>query len=501
MVHHVGRRVEDDPALQRARLKARRAIGATLPAPRATPHLAGPQPRPPAAASLGAAPAPLRLLAREVGLRHPQPRHGRGARALGWNRGLLAATTASCGRPASGSWRPTRRQRPWPGSCHSTVSVDARPLDIENLRAQGIGRYAHGLLGPLVELAAERGAELTLIRQGSRTPKPVRPGGGQAARACAGRRCRPARSSWSSRRCCRSTSRGSARTCTTRCRSTARPLVSRAAAGGDDARRGAAPVARALPATGVAHRMLYRAVRRAAAVLCASRAAARDVAAPARSRPGARDRGARRGRRRTSGPPTPARSAGGSGSRARTCSTWAAWRATTRARTSTGLIDAFAGWAARRGPPRDAGARRDGGPVTRELEAHAGRLGARVLFAGFVPDAELPALYLRRRAAWSPPAATRASGCPRWRRSPAARRWPPTTPARSPRPPARARCWRRPGDGAGADARRRADLRRARAGRAPVRPRAAATRPAFSWRRTAELTWEVYESVATVPRP
>ena len=55
------------------------------------------------------------------------------------------------------------------------VSVDARPLDIENLRSQGIGRYAHGLLGPLVELAAERGAELTLIRQSSRTLSPFGP--------------------------------------------------------------------------------------------------------------------------------------------------------------------------------------------------------------------------------------------------------------------------------------------------------------------------------------
>jgi len=43
--------------------------------------------------------------------------------------------------------------------------VDARPLDIEYMRAQGIGRYAHGLLQPLAEVAAERGGELVLLRE------------------------------------------------------------------------------------------------------------------------------------------------------------------------------------------------------------------------------------------------------------------------------------------------------------------------------------------------
>jgi len=45
------------------------------------------------------------------------------------------------------------------------VSVDARPLDIEGVRSQGIGRYAHGLLGALPEVAAERGGELVLLRK------------------------------------------------------------------------------------------------------------------------------------------------------------------------------------------------------------------------------------------------------------------------------------------------------------------------------------------------
>jgi glycosyltransferase involved in cell wall biosynthesis len=44
------------------------------------------------------------------------------------------------------------------------VAVDARPLDIDYLRTQGIGRYAHSLLGPLSDVAAERGGELVLLR-------------------------------------------------------------------------------------------------------------------------------------------------------------------------------------------------------------------------------------------------------------------------------------------------------------------------------------------------
>ena len=44
------------------------------------------------------------------------------------------------------------------------VAVDARPLDIDYLRTQGIGRYAHSLIGPLAQVAAERGGELLLLR-------------------------------------------------------------------------------------------------------------------------------------------------------------------------------------------------------------------------------------------------------------------------------------------------------------------------------------------------
>jgi hypothetical protein len=44
------------------------------------------------------------------------------------------------------------------------VVVDGRPLDISFLRAQGIGRYAHGLLGALPAVAAERGGTVLALR-------------------------------------------------------------------------------------------------------------------------------------------------------------------------------------------------------------------------------------------------------------------------------------------------------------------------------------------------
>ena len=83
VLHHVGRRVEQERPLRRAAIATRRAIGSDPARAHAPPHLAAARPRPPAAPHLGAAPAPLRLLGGEVGLGHPQPGDGRRARALG----------------------------------------------------------------------------------------------------------------------------------------------------------------------------------------------------------------------------------------------------------------------------------------------------------------------------------------------------------------------------------------------------------------------------------
>ena len=157
-----------------------------------------------------------------------------------------------------------------------SVSVDARPLDLENLRSQGIGRYAHGLLGPLLEVAAERGGRLTLLRQRSSGPTPFGPIGGR--QHFVRRPPLPARSV---------------------------ELAEQLLLPIDLARLGAdvhhslslyrTPLAarRALVVTmhdvaplqwperylrtGIAHRTLYRAVKRAEAVICPSEAAASDV--------------------------------------------------------------------------------------------------------------------------------------------------------------------------------------------------------------------------------
>jgi glycosyltransferase involved in cell wall biosynthesis len=59
------------------------------------------------------------------------------------------------------------------------VTVDARALDIKYLRAQGIGRHAHGLLGPLAEVAAERGGRLEMLRSQPDAASPFGAGPGQ----------------------------------------------------------------------------------------------------------------------------------------------------------------------------------------------------------------------------------------------------------------------------------------------------------------------------------
>lgn len=51
------------------------------------------------------------------------------------------------------------------------------------MRAQGIGRYAHGLVGPLAEVAAEGGGELVLLRAGNPSPDAFAGAGAPRARA------------------------------------------------------------------------------------------------------------------------------------------------------------------------------------------------------------------------------------------------------------------------------------------------------------------------------
>lgn len=141
------------------------------------------------------------------------------------------------------------------------VSVDARPLDIEHLRDQGIGRYSRGLVGPLAEVAAERGARLTMLRVADlrRPPVPARAVElvEQLLLPRELRRIGPA-------------AHHSLSLYRTPLRCPA-PLVV--------TMHDVAPLQ--WPGshlrTGFVHRLLYRAVRRAAAVICPSRAAAGDV--------------------------------------------------------------------------------------------------------------------------------------------------------------------------------------------------------------------------------
>lgn len=377
-----------------------------------------------------------------------------------------------------------------------SVSVDARPLDIENLRSQGIGRYAHALLGPLLELAAERGGDLTLIRQRSRVPSPFGPVAGN--RRVVRRPPLPPR---------------------------AVELVEQALLPIDLARLGAdvhhslslyrAPlVCRAATVvtthdvaplqwpdrylrTGAAHRMLYRAVRRAAAVICISRTAATDVtrllelepervtvvplAAGAHFRP--TDPAEIRRRLGLEGPYL-LYVGGLAGNDPR--------------KDVDGLIDAFADWARAEERSETLVLAGSEGPFTGELQARADRLGARVAFAGFVPDPELPALMTGARCLVS---ASRYEGFG----LPALEAIACGTPVAAydagaiPETAGPGALLAPVGDG-------RALMRAA--GRICDEPELAERlsaegrrhAAAFSWRRTAELTWGVYEAVARVPR-
>lgn len=371
------------------------------------------------------------------------------------------------------------------------VSVDARPLDIENLRSQGIGRYAHGLLGSLVEVAAERGGELTLLRQRG-APGPFgRIGGRQRFLR---RPPLPARAVELAEQVLLPLDLARIRTDVHHALSLYRaPLAPRRAL--VVTMHDVAPLQwpERYLRTGIAHRALYRAVKRAEAVICPSQAAASDVARhldldPARVTviPEAAaphfepaDAGEVRRRLGLEGPyllyvgglvhHDPRKDLGG-------------------------LIEAFAGWQRADGRAETlvlAGAR---GPAARELEVHADGLGARVLFTGFVPERELPALIsgaecmvtasryegfglpaLEAIACGTPVAAYDAGAIPETA-GPGALLAP-------------------PGDGMA--------LMRA-AGRICDEPQLAAKLSAggrrhaagYSWRRTAERTWHVYEEVA-----
>jgi glycosyltransferase involved in cell wall biosynthesis len=373
------------------------------------------------------------------------------------------------------------------------VSVDARPLDIEHLREQGIGRYAHGLLAPLARVAEERGRELVVLREHGGPGSPFGAVDGAESRVL--RRPKvPARGVELLEQALLPLDVARARAAVHHSLSPYRaPLASSA--------RVVVTVHDVAPLqwpseylkTGLVHRLLYRAVRRASAVICDSSATRDDLlrhldidrsrvslvplAAGERFRP--TDASAVRKRLGIEGPYL--LYVGGLVHR-------------DPRKDVEGLIDAFADWSRTEERAETLVLAGPLGPAGEELEQRARRPGARTLFAGFVPDAELPALYsgascfvtasryegfglpaLEAIACGTPLVAYEAGAIPETA-GPGA-------------------LLVAPGDGAA--------LMRA-AGRVCDDPELAerlstegrrhAAR--FSWRRTAELTWDVYERVA-----
>lgn len=267
------------------------------------------------------------------------------------------------------------------------VAVDARPLDIGLFNGQGIGRYAQALLGPLEEVARERGGEVVVMRQAAGAAP-----GGQAQGHRVRRPPLPARlTDWPEQ--------------------VLLPL---------DLRRTGARVAHSLSIyrsavwpgiplvmtihdvvplmwpgsylqSGLLHRVLYAAARRTRLLLAVSEAARRDaiiylgvspaqvlhvpLAADPRFRPS---------------DPEPARQRPGLEGR---FLLYVGGLITADPRKNLeGLVDAYACWRREEGRSETLVLTGRIGEAARALEARAARAGAPVHLTGFVPDEELPSL-------------------------------------------------------------------------------------------------------------
>jgi glycosyltransferase involved in cell wall biosynthesis len=244
--------------------------------------------------------------------------------------------------------------------------------------------------------------------------------------------------------------------------------------------------------TGLVHRTLYRAVRRARAIVCPSLVVREDLirhldvdserlfvvpeAADERFRP--TDPSGVRARLGLDGPYL----------------LYVGGLVHTDPRKDVeGLIDAFAEWSRTEDRPETLVLAGAAGPAARELE-HSAR-GARVVFAGFVAEAELPALYsgasclvtasryegfglpaLEAIACGTPVVAYEAGAIPETA-GPGALLVPPGDGAELMRAAGRLCDETELAKRLSEEGRRHAD--------------------GFSWRRTAELTWDVYERVGT----
>ncbi|MGI8844610.1 MAG: glycosyltransferase family 4 protein [Thermoleophilaceae bacterium] len=375
------------------------------------------------------------------------------------------------------------------------VAVDARPLDIDYLRAQGIGRYAHGLLGPLAEVAAEHGGQLTALRAAGVRDSPFGVTPGARPRTVEVRRPPfPARYA-------------------DLLEQVALPVTLRGA--GAQVHHSLsiyrAPVLALRPhvmtmhdvvplmwperylRTGLIHKLLYRAAQRADLLLAVSEAARRDTiahlgidpekvecvpeAADERFTPS--DAAKIRDRLGLAGPYV----------------VWVGGLATHDPRKNLeGLVTSFASWQREAGRTETLVLAGGLGPAGRELRALAARTGARIAFPGFVPDPELPALYSGARCMVT---ASRYEGFG----LPALEAISCATPVVAFDVGAVPEV-----AGAGALTVRDGDLRALMAAVARVcdepelharlRAGGLAHAEGYSWRRTAQLTWRAYERVA-----
>lgn len=279
-----------------------------------------------------------------------------------------------------------------PGSLR--VTVDARPLDIDFLRDQGIGRFAAGLLSELPAVARERGGELVLLRAAGQAQAPAfaEPSGARSIRLP--RPAVPERYADLAEQLLLPLNLCHARAGVHHSLSIYR-----------------APVAPGVPSvvtfhdavplmwpeeylrTGVVHRLLYAAVRRADRVIAVSQAARREAvelvgvdesrievvheAADARFVP-------------TEPGEVPPRSGLTTGPYV----LWVGGLSNEDPRKRVGeLIDAFAEWTRERERLETLVLAGRVGPTGEPLRERARRSTARVVFTDFVPDDDLPALY------------------------------------------------------------------------------------------------------------
>ncbi len=273
------------------------------------------------------------------------------------------------------------------------VAVDARPLDLPHLATQGIGRYAHSLLGPLGDVATERGGELILLRAKERAAAVYSGATAQAEELVVRRPPVPERLAELPEQLLLA---GDVR----RSRAAVHHALSIYRAGPTGRVPSVITVHDVIPLifpdlylrTGVVHKILYRAVRRAAELITVSEAAGRDIAAhlgvPAERITVIGE--AADAHFRPVDDPEAVRRAG----IAAPYLLYVGGLASTDPRKNAELlIDSFAAWAAARDRPEQLVMCGRLGPGGHPLVERAQRSGARIHFTDFVPDEDLPALY------------------------------------------------------------------------------------------------------------